>query len=118
MTLRELKDLPGVIISRPIFNNIRCDDDTVLMLDSEWKLKEHLEEVFQESKKKVLTIKCQNSKMHGCQHKGQPKLRATYWERQNQEDAKMNLKSVVTDDRKHFIEIQRHVGILKDIFQK
>lgn len=56
--------------------------------------------------------------MHGCQHKGQPKLRATYWERQNQEDAKMNLKSVVTDDRKHFIEIQRHVGILKDIFRK
>ena len=40
MILRELKDLPGLVVGRPSTKNILFADDTVFIADSEEKLKE------------------------------------------------------------------------------
>ena len=58
MILRELEDLPGLVVGGHNINNIRYADDTVLIADSEEKLKELLDKVVEESKNKGLSINC------------------------------------------------------------
>lgn len=58
--LTELVYLPVFIIKGHNLNNIHYAEDTVLMADSQGKLKELLNMVVKESKKKKMTIKCKN----------------------------------------------------------
>ena len=56
MILRELEDLPGLVVGGHNINNIRYADDTVLIADLEEKLKELLDKVIEESKNKGLSV--------------------------------------------------------------
>ena len=64
MILRELEDLPGLVVGGHNINNIRYADDTVLIADSEEKFKELLDKVIEESKNKGLSINCKKT-MYG-----------------------------------------------------
>ena len=63
MILRELEDLPGLVVGGHNINNIRYADDTVLIADSEEKLKELLDKVVEESKNKGYQL--QKDRMYG-----------------------------------------------------
>lgn len=57
--MRELVVLSGFVISRHNFNNIRYEDDTVLIAGTEGKLQELLQKEVKESEKKKKGIKRQ-----------------------------------------------------------
>ena len=61
LILRELEDLPGLVVGGQNVNNIRYADETVLIVDSEEKLKKLLSKVVEESKNKRLTINCKKT---------------------------------------------------------
>lgn len=83
-------------------------DDTVLKTGTERKLKMFLEKVLMESKKKGLTSRKTEYIIIS-----KREVLDIYIE-----NTKMNLGSIVTDNRKWNKEIQKHIGIEKDVFQK
>lgn len=58
MILRKLEVLTAFIIGGHNLKNVRYRDDTSLMADSEEKLQAFLDNIVNESEKKVLSINC------------------------------------------------------------
>ena len=61
MILQETEDLKGFFIGGQNINNLRYVDDTVLLAKSEKELQDLLDKVFEEGKKKGLTINCKKT---------------------------------------------------------
>lgn len=61
--LREIEELPGLVIGGVNLNNLQCGDDTVLLAESEGKLQEPVEKIDNESEKRDLRINCKKT---GC----------------------------------------------------
>lgn len=58
---RELEVRQGFIIDRPNLNNIRCTNDTVLIVDTGKKPQEVLDKTVKESVKKGLIVNCKKT---------------------------------------------------------
>lgn len=63
MILSGLEVLARFIIGRHNLNNINYAEYTVLMVDSQRKLKELLDKIIKLSKMKVLTVNCKEAKL-------------------------------------------------------
>ena len=61
LILRELEELPGVVIGGTRINNLRYADDTVLIATSESDLQQIINKVVTESEKKGLYINCKKT---------------------------------------------------------
>lgn len=56
--LRELENLPGLIIGGHILNNVRYADELVLIAETEWKLQSFWQKVTKENENKGLNMNC------------------------------------------------------------
>ena len=118
--LRELEELPGVVIGGTRINNLRYADDAVLIATSEADLQLIMDKVVTESEKKGLFINCKkteclviskqknvpdcNIKIHGANLK--------------QVNGFNYLGSWITSDGKCVKEIQRRITLAKDTFSR
>ena len=119
MILKELVDLPGLVVGGHNINNIRYADDTVLIANSEEKLKELLEKVVEESKNKGLSINCKKTECMVVSRKDSLKCELKIGDIKIKQVKKFSyLGSMLTEDGKCDTEIQRRIGIAKDAFQK
>ena len=119
MILLELEDLKAFIIGGQNIYNRSNADDTVLIAKSEKELKDLLDKVVEESKKKGLTINCNKTECMVVNKRKSSAYALKTVDNTIKQVWRFNyLVSLLTENSKCDEEITKRIGMAKDTFQK